>query len=82
MLHISLKLIPALLFILDKFIRKLFTPVGNEEFILVFTILDFWITKNYNGKKMLGQRWFFGEDEEGKERLMVEFRINDYYGRD
>jgi hypothetical protein len=82
MLHTTLKLIPVLMFALDKFLQKFFTPTLNEELIILFTVIDFWITKNYNGKRMLGQRWFFGEDEKGVERLMVEFRVNGFYNKD
>lgn len=39
------------------------------ELILIFIVVDFWFTKNINGRKMLGLRWEFGEDEYGVERF-------------
>jgi hypothetical protein len=35
------------------------------ELIVVFIVIDFWVTKNINGPKMVGIRWFFQNDEYG-----------------
>jgi hypothetical protein len=31
-----------------------------------FAVVDFWITKNYNGRKLAGLSWSFGKDMTGK----------------
>jgi hypothetical protein len=51
------------------FFRGIFTNMFNalviNELIAVLAVIDFWFTKNVNGKKLLGVRWFFDEDEYG-----------------
>ena len=49
------------------------------ELIFLFIVFDFWTTKNINGRRMIGVRWFFDDDEYGVERFKVECRINDEY---
>jgi hypothetical protein len=47
-------------------LRGLLTPlIGHTiviELILLFVVLDFWLTKNITGKRMLGIRWGFEEN--------------------
>ena len=43
----------------------LLTDMITIELIIIFIVIDFWLTKNVNGRKMLGLRWSFGEDEYG-----------------
>lgn len=61
--------------------RGIFTNMFNalviNELIAVVAVIDFWFTKNVNGKKLLGVRWFFDEDEYGTEKFMFECRAND-----
>jgi hypothetical protein len=49
--------------------RGIFTNMFNalvvNELIAVAAVIDFWFTKNVNGKKLIGVRWFFDEDEYG-----------------
>lgn len=47
--------------------------------IVVFAVLDFWTTKNFNGKRLLGIRWYFDVDEHGTEKFFFECRANDEY---
>ncbi len=57
-----LKAVPLTLVIFDSLTSQLFEQQHSAELIVVFIVLEFWITKNYTGKKMLGYKWFFGED--------------------
>jgi len=43
----------------------MFNALVINELIAVVAVIDFWFTKNVNGKKLLGVRWFFDEDEYG-----------------
>lgn len=58
-LHVVLKAIPLGLLLL----KGLFVPLLGKtiiiELILIFVVLDFWFTKNINGRKMTGLRWAF-----------------------
>jgi len=49
--------------------RGMFTTLFNglvlNEMMVVFVVLDFWLTKNFNGKRLLGIRWYFDVDEYG-----------------
>jgi hypothetical protein len=47
--------------------------------IAIFAVVDFWFTKNVNGKRLLSLRWFFDDDEYGTEKFMFECRANDEY---
>jgi len=42
-----------------------FSNVVIYELIAIAVVLDFWFTKNITGKKMLGVRWYFENDEYG-----------------
>jgi len=55
----------------------MFNALVINELIAVVAVIDFWFTKNVNGKKLLGVRWFFDEDEYGTEKFMFECRAND-----
>jgi hypothetical protein len=46
---------------------------------VLFVLIDFWFTKNVNGRRLIGLRWYFGEDDQGIERFMFETRINSEY---
>jgi hypothetical protein len=74
--HLMFKAIALLLVAFDFLIGKLFEEQYAAQIIIIFIVLEFWITKNYTGRKMLGYKWFFGEDEYGCERLMFECRAN------
>ena len=45
----------------------------------VLAVLDFWLTKNFIGKRLLGLRWYFDVDEYGVEKFFFECRANDAY---
>lgn len=51
----------------------------NYELVVFFIIVDFWFTKNYNGRKLLGLRWYFSLDKYGNERFFYETRINEEF---
>lgn len=51
----------------------------TSQLTAVFVVVDFWYTKNVNGRRLLGLRWFFGEDEFAVERFGFESRINEEY---
>lgn len=61
--------------ITDKFLNMIF----SAEVIVIFVIMDFWLTKNGIGPGLIGYRWYFGEDAYGTARFMYEARINDQY---
>ena len=45
------------------FLRSLLAPLVTKtivvELVLLFVVLDFWLTKNIIGKRMIGVRWGF-----------------------
>jgi hypothetical protein len=67
------------LFLLKNLISKVVGKLITIEVILIFIVIDFWLTKNVSGRKMIGTRWSFGEDEYGVERFKFESRINEEY---
>lgn len=75
-------LFKAIVFIVFVF-RGLFDTISNglvtNEIIVVFAVIDFWFTKNVNGKRLLGLRWYFDVDEHGTEKFFFECRANDKY---
>lgn len=47
------------------------------ELFLLSLVLDFWLTKNVVGRRMLGLRWSFDDDQYGIERFKFEGRVNE-----
>lgn len=47
------------------------------ELFLLALVVDFWLTKNIVGRKMIGLRWSFDDDQYGIERFKFEGRLND-----
>lgn len=43
---------------------------------MLFSVLDFWWTKNITGRRLVKLRWWLDEDENQIERLRVECRVN------
>jgi hypothetical protein len=52
--------IPLFLVAFDPFITRFFEVQYITEMVMIFIALEFWVTKNYTGRKMLGYRWFYG----------------------
>lgn len=50
-------------------LRSVLAPLISKtiliELVLLFVVLDFWLTKNITGRRMVGLRWAFEEDEYG-----------------
>lgn len=59
MVHAIFKIIPVGLMFFRNFFTGLFGKIVLIELVLLFVVLDFWLTKNVTGKKMLGIRWAF-----------------------
>lgn len=51
-----------MLFYFDEIFVELVSIVVTAELTIVFIIVDFWFTKNVNGRRLIGIRWFFSED--------------------
>ena len=57
MVHLIFKIIPLALMFLRSFLAPLITKTVVVELVLLFVVLDFWLTKNIIGKRMIGVRW-------------------------
>ena len=55
--HIIFKGLALVFFYLFQMFAALLTEQITVELILIFIVVDFWFTKNINGRKMLGLRW-------------------------
>jgi hypothetical protein len=64
-LHAVLKALLIVMFLFRGIFTNMFNALVINELIAVVAVIDFWFTKNVNGKKLLGLRWFFDEDEYG-----------------
>lgn len=64
-----LKSIVLVLYMLINYMKKLIGQDPTDELIVIFIVIDFWMTKNINGRKMIGIRWFFENDQYGVERF-------------
>lgn len=51
----------------------------TSQLTAIFVVVDFWFTKNVNGRRLVGLRWFYGEDEHAVERFMFESRMNEEF---
>lgn len=60
--HIIFKGIVMVLFYFEEIFDELITELGTDELTVLFVIVDFWFTKNVNGRRLIGLRWFFAED--------------------
>lgn len=67
--HVILKAVVFVLFLFRGMFSTLFNGLVLNEMIVVFAVLDFWTTKNFNGKRLLGIRWYFDVDEHGTEKF-------------
>jgi hypothetical protein len=56
-------------YMLINYIKMLIGQAPTDQLIVVFIVIDFWLTKNVNGRKMIGIRWFFENDQYGVERF-------------
>lgn len=74
--HFILKAVVLTLYLFSGQITSLINNEPTYELISIFLVVDFWVTKNINGRKMIGIRWFFENDEYGVERFKFECRAN------
>jgi hypothetical protein len=44
---------------LRGFLSPILSSTVIIELILLFVVIDFWVTKNVTGKRMIGMRWGF-----------------------
>jgi hypothetical protein len=52
-------------------------PVDSVNYLIIFfVVIDFWVTKNISGRRMIGIRWYFDNDQYGTERFYFECRAN------
>jgi hypothetical protein len=58
-LHAVLKGLLVVMFLFRGIFVNMFNSLVINELIAVFAVIDFWFTKNVNGKKLVGLRWFF-----------------------
>ena len=47
------------------------------EGVLIAIVIDFWVTKNITGRKLIGLKWGFEQDQNGIERFRAESRVNE-----
>lgn len=47
------------LYMMIGYIKSLIGKNPTDELIVFFVVVDFWLTKNVTGRKMIGIRWFF-----------------------
>jgi hypothetical protein len=59
MINVILKAIPLALMLFETIIVFIFTAKLLTQFVILFTVIEFWFTKNITGKRMMGMRWFF-----------------------
>ena len=64
-IHCITKGIVIVLFLFRGLFSTLFNGLVLNELMVVFAVLDFWVTKNFTGKRLLGIRWYFDVDEHG-----------------
>ncbi len=67
--HFMVKTIVLAFYMLISQIKILIGQDPTDQLIVVFIVIDFWLTKNVNGRKMIGIRWFFENDQYGIERF-------------
>jgi hypothetical protein len=64
-MHVLVKVIVIGLFVMRSVLSLIFSSLLVNELIAIFIVVDFWLTKNVVGKKMIGVHWFFSNDEYG-----------------
>ncbi len=69
MTHIVFKAIPIGLLLLKGALQTITGKILIIELILIFIVIDFWLTKNVTGRRMIGLRWSFDDDQYGVERF-------------
>jgi hypothetical protein len=74
--HFMVKAVVLTLYMMISFVKTLIGENPTEQLIVFFVVIDFWLTKNVNGRKMIGIRWFFENDQYGVERFKFECRAN------
>ena len=79
LLNIILKGIPIGIFFFSGVLVAIFNKTLVYQLIVIFVVVEFWFTKNITGRRLIGIRWYFGEDQYGREKLMYECRANDEY---
>jgi len=63
------KAVVLTLYMLISYLKALIGQNVTDEIIVIFVVIDFWLTKNVTGRKMIGLRWFFENDQYGVERF-------------
>jgi len=58
------------------FLPIVFPKALSYIVVLMMTALDFWITKNIVGRKLVKMRWWYIIDNEGNERWHYESKGN------
>lgn len=71
-----IKAVVLTLYMLISYLKELIGGNVTDELIIIFVVIDFWLTKNVTGRKMIGLRWFFENDQYGVERFKFECRAN------
>lgn len=77
--HCAFKGMVFMIFLFRGIFTTLFNGLVLNEMMVVFVVLDFWLTKNFNGKRMLGLKWYFDVDGLGSEKFFYECRANEKY---
>lgn len=77
--HVIFKAIIIILLYFKTVLINFVSDTFIKEFMFFFSVIDFWFTKNYNGKRLLGLHWCFSQDPYGQERFKYEYRINEDY---
>jgi len=61
------------------FLPIVFPKALSYIVVLMMTALDFWITKNIVGRKLVKMRWWYIIDNEGNERWHYESKGNNTF---
>ncbi len=74
--HLILKLIPIGMYLFESTFTKLIGEIVVNQLIIFFVVIDFWMTKNVNGRRMIGVKWYYENDHYGIERFKFQCRAN------
>ena len=78
-LHCIFKVAVFIMFVFRGIFSTIVNGLVLNEIIAICCVVDFWLTKNFTGKRLLGVRWYFDQDEFGTEKFFYEARANDKY---
>jgi hypothetical protein len=56
---VGFKVIPIVAMLLRRILTALLSKTAVIEIVLLFVVIDFWLTKNIIGRRMIGMRWGF-----------------------